>query len=133
MTSADHAPSSWPRLPEGFSDGLVAGCVLVTVELAARVLFIVRTLPELIQDRLVQILPGPVFAWVLPHLLYLGKPSLFVGLLVAQVVAGGFIGVLYARWRQPLLLALGMWLLTGLLLVPLTRKLFFGGHLGVAI
>src|SRR5205814_570834 len=71
----------------------VASCAAVTLTLAAKVIFSVPTLPELAQDKLVQSLPGPVFAFMLRNLLYLGKPMFFISLLVLQVVIMAAIGV----------------------------------------
>ena len=54
---------------EAFGSGLAAGCGFLVVELAARLALAVPTLPELAQDRLVQILPGPIFSLLLNRLL----------------------------------------------------------------
>lgn len=59
--------------PAAFVGGVAGGGGFLVVELAARVVAGIPTLPELIQDRLVQALPGPVFSFVLDRLLYLGK------------------------------------------------------------
>jgi hypothetical protein len=52
-----------------FWSGLAAGCAFVVVALLARAIAAVPTLPELAQDRLVLLLPGPLFAFLLDHLL----------------------------------------------------------------
>ncbi len=113
--------------------GIVAGCALLVVELAGRVFAGVPTVPELIQDRLVQLLPGPVFSFVLDRLLYLGKPLLFASLLLLQLLLAGVGGVLYSRWRQPVALAGLPWLMTGLLLLLVTGQGLFAGSVGVAL
>jgi DMSO/TMAO reductase YedYZ molybdopterin-dependent catalytic subunit len=118
---------------KSFWIGAGAGCTFVAVELLGRFVAGVPTLPELIQDRLVLLLPGPVFSFVLDRLLYLGKPSLFVGLLLLQVVLGGLIGLAVARWGNPLPTSLLLWLLTGLVVLPLAGTGVFAGSLGVAI
>jgi len=117
----------------GFWVGASAGFLFVMVELAGRVIAGVPTLPELVQDRLVLFLPGPVFAFVLDRLLYLGKPSFFVGLILLQLVAAGLVGSLAARLRLPLLLGMVFWLLTGLVLLPAAGKGVFGSSSAVAL
>jgi DMSO/TMAO reductase YedYZ molybdopterin-dependent catalytic subunit len=117
----------------GFGRGLAAGCAFVTLELAARVFGGVLTLPELIQDRLVQMLPGPLFAWVLTHLLYLGKPTLFSTLLLFQILLGGLAGTAIAAIRRPVELVAGLWLFTGFGLLPLAERDPFDGSLAILI
>ena len=115
-------PASWL---DGFIAGLAAGCVFLTVELLARVLFTVRTLPELIQDRLVQHLPGPVFAFILDKMLYLGKPTFFASLLALQAALGALAGLAATRWRRPFLIAGLLFLVTGVLILPLAGRPVF--------
>jgi len=120
-------------MPRSFWTGAAAGCAFLVVELAGRVLAGVPTIPELIQDRLVLLLPGPLFAFVLDRLLYLGKPSLFIGLGVIQLLLAGLGGVLFQRWRQPIALALIPWLLTGLVVLPAAGRGIFAGAAAVAL
>src|SRR5215208_6102041 len=116
-----------------FGIGVVAGLAFVMVELAGRVFFRVPTIPELIQDSLVLLAPGQVFAFVLDRLLYLGKPTFFASLLLLQVVLAGLGGLILARWQQPLVLAGGLWLATGLGVLPLLGQGVFGNRVGVAL
>jgi len=106
---------------------------LVFVDLAARLLAHVPTLPELLQDRLVLLLPGPVFAFVLDRLLYLGKPLFFGALLIGMVLAGGAVGVAIGRWGRPLGVAVLLWLATGLIVLPLAGRPVFAGSFVVAL
>ena len=116
-----------------FWSGVDAGCAFVIVTLLARTLAGLPTLPELAQDRLVLLLPGPLFAFVLDHLLYLGKPLLFVSLLLAQVVLGGIVGIVLGRWRRLWDIALVLWLFTGVIVLPLVGQGIFAGSLAVAL
>ncbi|MBX6772913.1 MAG: hypothetical protein IRY83_14375, partial [Chloroflexi bacterium] len=120
-------------MPRSFWTGAAAGCAFLVVELAGRVLAGVPTIPELIQDRLVLLMPGPLFAFVLDRLLYLGKPSLFIGLGVIQLLLAGLGGVLFQRWRQPIAAALIPWLLTGLVVLPAAGRGIFAGAAAVAL
>jgi DMSO/TMAO reductase YedYZ molybdopterin-dependent catalytic subunit len=105
----------------------------VLVELLGRTLLQVRTLAELVQDPVLLLLPGPVFAFLLERLLYLGKPLFFVALLLLQVAAGGLVGLIDGRLRRPFGLAVVLWLPTGALLAWLTDRGLFGGDPGVAL
>jgi hypothetical protein len=107
--------------------GAAAGCAFVAVSLVARKLDAVPTLPELAQDRLVLLLPGPLFSLLLDRFLYLGKPLLFAALLLAEVIAGGFVGLLLGRLGRAALVAIGLWLLCGLVLLPLVNRSAFAG------
>src|SRR5262245_13860390 len=105
--------------PAAFASGLVAGGTFLVIELGARVAAGVSTLPELVQDRLVQALPGPAFSFVLDRLLYLGKPLLFSGLLALQLLVAGLVAVALARWHRPVVLLTALWLVECVVLLPL--------------
>src|SRR5438067_11318931 len=94
-----------------FLKGLAAGLIVLAVELLGRVAIGTPTVPELIQDHLVLLLPGPVFAFVLDRLLYLAKPLLFAGMLVGQTVLLGLAATLLAYRRQPYVLAAALWVI----------------------
>jgi DMSO/TMAO reductase YedYZ molybdopterin-dependent catalytic subunit len=113
--------------------GLIAGCTFVLIELLGRALFQVPTLPEVAQDRLLLAMPGPVFAFLLERLVYLGKPLFLAGLLLLQVAIGTLGGLVAARLGRPLVLAMVLWVLTGGLLAPLTGRGPFGGDPSVAV
>ncbi|HVB96615.1 MAG TPA: molybdopterin-dependent oxidoreductase [Chloroflexota bacterium] len=117
----------------GFWIGFAAGGVFLVVELLGRTAAGVPTLAELVQDRLILLLPGPVFSFFLDRLFYLGKPLLFATLLVGQLVLAGLGGVVLARWPKPYILAGALWLVTGLLVLPLAGQGIFAGNLGVAL
>ncbi len=107
--------------------GAAAGCAFVAVSLLARRLASVPTLPELAQDRLVLLLPGPLFSLLLDRFLYLGKPLLFAALLLAEVVAAGFVGLLLGRVGRAAIVAVALWLFCGLALLPLVNRAAFAG------
>jgi DMSO/TMAO reductase YedYZ molybdopterin-dependent catalytic subunit len=117
----------------GFLIGFAAGSVFLVVELLGRIVAGVPTLPELVQDRLVLLMPGPIFSFVLDHLLYLGKPLLFVGLLVGQLILAGVGGVVVDRWPRPFVVAGIFWLFTGLFVLPVAGQGVFAGDFGVAL
>ncbi len=113
--------------------GAAGGCAFVFVELLGRLLRTVPTLPELIQDRLVLLLPGPVFSLLLDRFLYLGKPLLFAALLLGQVLLGGLAGIVAGRWGRYAVIAAILWLVTGLVVLPLASRGVFAGSVAVAV
>src|SRR6266480_2516776 len=120
------------RALNGFVAGLVAGSALVALSLAAKVIAGVPTLPELGQDRLIQSVPGPVFAFMLRRLLYLGKPALFISLLALEVVVLGAGGIAAFRWHKPVVIAVVLWLLVGFIVLPVLGRGVFDGRFDVA-
>ncbi|MGH2363719.1 MAG: molybdopterin-dependent oxidoreductase [Chloroflexota bacterium] len=102
-------------------------------ELTARLIAGVPTLPALIQDRLVQALPGPLFSLILDRLLYLGKPLFFGGLLLFQLLLGGLVGLIIARWHRPIEILAVLWVLTGAVVLPLAGRPAFAASAGFAV
>lgn len=125
-------PLQPPSNARALLDGVGAGGALLVVELGARALWTVPTLPELMQDRLVRALPGPLFAFLLDHLLYLGKPALFSGLLCVQLVLSVVAALGVAHLRRPFELAFALWLGTELIVLPIAGKGAFAGSIVVA-
>ena len=116
-----------------FCIGAAAGLAFLTVQLLGRLLDGIPTISELVQDRLVLTLPGPVFSFVLDRLLYLGKPAFFASLLLVQVGLAGLAGLVAARWKRPTMLALLLWLIAGCIVLPLAGQGIFADSLGVAL
>ena len=132
LTSVSPRLGEWGREKRKLATGLAAGCTYLTVELLGR-LAGVPTIPEMVQDALLLLLPGRVFAFLLDRLRYLAKPMLFAGLLISQLVTLGLVHVATARWRHPFRVALLLWLATGFGLLPLTGNGPMGRRLGVAL
>jgi DMSO/TMAO reductase YedYZ molybdopterin-dependent catalytic subunit len=120
-------------LKRGFWSGVGAGLAFIVVELIARVVGSVPTLPELVQDRLVLSVPGPLFSFFLDRLLYLGKPLLFGTLLLGLVLLAGLIGGIAGRWGRIWLIAVVLWLLLGFIVLPLVGHGIFAGSVAVAV
>ena len=116
-----------------FWSGAGAAFAFLVVALVARVLLRVQTLPEMLQDRLVLLLPGSIFSFLLDHLLYLGKPLFFGSLLLLLVFIGGLGGILMPRLRRRAALPILAWLVIGLGLLPLAGQGVFGGSIEVAL
>jgi DMSO/TMAO reductase YedYZ molybdopterin-dependent catalytic subunit len=122
------APSTGHARWRPLGAGIVAALGFVVVQLLVRLLVGIPSVVEIVQDRIVLLLPGPVFSFVLDRLLYLGKPLFFSGLLIGLVVVLAGIGVAAHRWREPVLVAVVLWLVSGLVELVATGEGFFGGR-----
>jgi len=65
-----------------------------------RVVFGAQTLPELVQDQLIALVPGSVFGFVIDRLQFVAKPMLLVGLALLGVPFGALVGWLYGRLHR---------------------------------
>jgi len=94
--------------------------------------------PDLFEDFATRNIPPTIFSAVLDALKFDAKILLFVGLLVLQIVVGALVGTIFAltmpvspprltaAWKRSLLIAVALWLLTDVALLPLTGRGFFG-------
>ncbi len=122
---------------KGFWFGAVAGSAMVFFIITMRTLVNAQSLPELAADWFTVFLPATLLDFLLETLVFSAKPLMFVGLLLAQIIVGGLLGVLYTRvagrwpttengeWRRTLGFGIALWLLTMLTLVPLFGGGFF--------
>src|SRR5579885_1059156 len=83
-----HARSVGRGALVGASAGAAATLVLLVVRATAGG----PSLPELVQDAVVGLIPGPLFSFVLDRLKFAGKPLLFTLLVVLPVLGAGFLG-----------------------------------------
>src|SRR5438094_4948172 len=116
----------------GFVAGATAAAVAVLVLLLLRVVGGGPSLPELVQEGIVQLLPGALFSSLLDQLRFTGKPLLFGSIVVGMLLVGGGIGAWYGRrprsTRAALALGLAAYLAVGLLLLPLMAAGPFGAR-----
>jgi DMSO/TMAO reductase YedYZ molybdopterin-dependent catalytic subunit len=132
----------------GIIAGAVSAVVMIVVQGIARLGAGVPMFPDLLEDLATRLIPPPIFARVLDTLHFQAKPLLFVGLLLAQVVAGAVIGAIVATWLWPrshglgvsaspwrngLLLAALLWLLTGVVVLPVAGQGVFGSQVTVGV
>ena len=109
----------------GLWAGLVAGlATMVAMELAA-LLAGIRALPDLLQQPILAVMPGPVFGFLIDNLQHAGKVLEEAGLIVAMVagltVLGGVAGYAADRFGLPeagLAAAALAWLLVVLVALP---------------
>src|SRR5688572_5708598 len=122
-----------------FRAGVVAAVVMTGVTLLLRLTLGIRSVPEMLADGTVSLVPPFVFASVLALLESAAKRLLLVGVVAGQLVAGGLLGLVYVRWwlnRRPTNrrnawtgsfgLAALVWLATGFVLLPLFGAGIFG-------
>jgi len=125
--------SNWKAALRGFGWGAIAGLALVALMYLASLLLGLRTLPALLNQPLLSIMPGFVFGFLIDNLQHAGKVVEEFGLIVAMVIGLGVLGAAWAvaslRWKfQYLALAfagLG-WLVVAAILLPLGGAGFLG-------
>ena len=127
-----------PTTRKRFLWGIVAGLAMMLFTFAARALVNAQSIPELAADWFTMYLPPELFDLLLENLLFSAKPLMFAGLLSAQVMVGGLLGMLYGKllggrpttelgeWGRTLGFGVALWLLTMVALVPLFGGGFFG-------
>ena len=98
-----HQPQTnkWSNLVRWAVAGLVAGLALAALMLGLQLLTGVPSLPELAQDRLLALLPGPLFGLLIDRLQFLGKPLLLSGWMAGQTILAGLLGAAYGRLVDP--------------------------------
>jgi DMSO/TMAO reductase YedYZ molybdopterin-dependent catalytic subunit len=96
------------------------------------------TVAEYVQDWIVQTLPGEIFAFMLERLGFSGRPLLFSLIVLGQILVGAGLGGLYTRLRPVRQigpgtviseiggLTSGLWLVVGLVVLPLLGSGAFG-------
>src|SRR5438270_12020209 len=123
----------------GFAWGCVGGTALVALMYYAGVFLGLRPLPQLLNEPLLSLMPGPVFGFLIDTLQHAGKVLEELGLIVAMVVALGVLGagaaVANVRWRSPYVpfafAALG-WVVVCIVLLPIAGAGFAGLNDGPA-
>jgi DMSO/TMAO reductase YedYZ molybdopterin-dependent catalytic subunit len=113
-----------PEIRRGLVAGAVAGSVLVALMYLLGSLAGLRPLPQLLQQPILDLMPGAVFGFLIDNLQHAGKvveeASLILAMIAGLAVLGGLYG--YLRLRRPiprlaLILSAAGWLVvTGVLL-----------------
>ncbi len=121
----------------GFVLGLIAGIVMVAFTIGARLAWRSFTITELAADWFTAVVPPQLFDWLLNTLSFYAKPSMFAGLVVAQILVGGALGAGYVKlmerwpvrgyleWLRAPAVAVLLWLVSMITLVPLFGGGFF--------
>jgi len=118
--------------------GLVAGLAVVAAMYVAALLTGMRGLPDLLQQQILSVMPGPVFGFLIDNLQHAGKVIEEAGLIAAMVVilaglgaAAGFVTARYRAPRAGLLAAAVAWLLVALAALPLAGQGLLGLNEGL--
>src|SRR5438309_8062482 len=74
--------------------GLLGGLAAVAAMYVAALLTGLRALPDLLQQPILAVMPGPVFGFLIDNLQHAGKVIEEASLIVAMVVAMAFLGAL---------------------------------------
>ncbi len=82
----------------GLLTGLIAGTFMTMMLVSLRFALDTPVVHELLADSLTRITPPFVFDFILENLQVAAKPLLSTSLLVGQVLVGGGLGVVYARY-----------------------------------
>ena len=118
-----------PVLRRGALAGLVAGLAAVAAMYLAALLTGMRALPDLLQQPILALMPGPVFGFLIDNLQHAGKVIEEAGLIVAMVAAlavlGALAGLATDRYGLPRagLVAAGVgWLVVAGAILPLAGQ-----------
>jgi DMSO/TMAO reductase YedYZ molybdopterin-dependent catalytic subunit len=139
MTDTLDAPPKYePRLAEynsrriGFTSGVVAGGFMLLAIVILRLLSGVMSLPEVVAEGLLVMMPGALFSAVLDSLQHAAKPLFYLAVGIGMVIVGGFLGRWYGSqptWKQAVKIVLGTWLVFGIGVYTILGGGVFGQHL----
>jgi DMSO/TMAO reductase YedYZ molybdopterin-dependent catalytic subunit len=117
----------------GLGSGAIGGLALVALMYLANLLFGLRTLPALLNQPILSLMPGFVFGFLIDTLQHAGKVVEEFGLIVAMLVGLGVLGAAWAvaalRWQTQhlaLMFAGIGWLVVVAILLPLGGAGFLG-------
>lgn len=112
---------------EGFLPGLVAGTAAMAAMYLASLLAGLNPLPQLLQQPLLAVMPGPVFGFLIDSLKHAGKVLEELGLLLSLIAALGLLGTAHSRlaaaWsfgHSALVAGAAGWLFVSLVLLPIS-------------
>ncbi len=117
-------------LKRGWLAGLLAACVMTAVMAVLRLTTGVLSLPEIIGEAIVTLMPAAAFSAALDLMQRAAKPTLYASIFVGQILVGGLLGRWYAggapEWRRALNLAFAAWLVIGGIALPVLGAGLFG-------
>src|SRR5947208_355776 len=125
-------------LRRGALAGLVAGLAAVAAMYVAALVTGIRALPDLLQQPILAVMPGPVFGFLIDNLQHAGKVIEEAGLIVTMVAALAALGALaglaaerYGLRRAGLVAAAVAWAIVALALLPAGGQGLLGLAAGV--
>ena len=133
MVVTESAVKAASTLRRGLVAGFLAGAVLVSAMYLLEILTGLKPLPQLLQQPLLDVMPGAVFGFLIDTLQHAGKPVEEAGLIAGMLSGLAILGGAYAwvRDRRPVdHLAMGAaaagWLVVNLVLLPISGDGFLG-------
>jgi DMSO/TMAO reductase YedYZ molybdopterin-dependent catalytic subunit len=118
--------------------GLLGGLAAVATMYVAALLTGLRALPDLLQQPILALMPGPVFGFLIDNLQHAGKVIEEAGLIVTMVVAMGVLGALagvatvrFGLPRAGLVAAALAWVVVNVAVLPLAGQGLLGLGEGV--
>src|SRR5919202_1190851 len=116
----------------GFAAGVVAALVMLVAIVVLRLASGAISLPEIVADGFLLLLPGAVFSTILDTLQRSAKPIMYLGVAVGMVIVGGGLGRWYASspsWKQVAVVVATVWLTFGLVVYTIAGAGVFGSQL----
>src|SRR5712691_10231674 len=105
-----------------FLAGVLAAVAMVVTMAVLRLATDILSLPELLAEGFIRILPAEVFSKLLDLMQHAAKPTLGVLIVVGMLIVGGGLGRIYGRapsWKRALSIAAIVWFVVGLGFLPL--------------
>ena len=131
------APQTTMLARRGFLAGILATLVMVAIIAVLRYTTAIQSLPEIVAEGLVGLMPAVVFSTILDRLQKAAQPILYVGILAGMLGVGGLLGRGFAygppTWSRALKLALIVWAVLGVVIMPLMGVGLFGSALRGAL
>src|SRR5919197_4889976 len=138
MANTLEAPIDAPRLPVynarriGFAAGVAAAAIMLLAIVVLRLLSGVTSLPEVVAEGLLMLMPGALFSAVLDSLQHAAKPLFYLAVAIGVLIVGGLLGRWYAArpgWERVAKIVLGAWLVFGLGVYFVLGAGIFGQHM----
>jgi DMSO/TMAO reductase YedYZ molybdopterin-dependent catalytic subunit len=116
----------------GFASGVVAAAAMLLAIAILRVLSGVISLPEIVAEGLLVLMPGALFSAVLDTLQHAAKPLFYLAVAIGMLVVGGLLGRWYGTapgWKHAARIVVATWLVFGLVVYTLLGAGIFGQRL----
>jgi DMSO/TMAO reductase YedYZ molybdopterin-dependent catalytic subunit len=112
-----------------FLAGVLAAATMTLVMVVMRVTTEVLSLPEIVGEAIITLMPAALFSAALDLMQRAAKPTLYLCILLGMLLVGGLLGHWYASgersWSRALKLALINWLIFGMVILPALGVGFF--------
>jgi DMSO/TMAO reductase YedYZ molybdopterin-dependent catalytic subunit len=120
----------------GFAAGVLAALVMLVAIVVLRLASGAISLPEVVADGFLLLLPGAAFSTILDTLQRSAKPIMYLGVAVGMVIVGGGLGRWYASspsWKQAAVIVASVWLTFGVVVYTIAGAGVFGSQLQAGV